>query len=157
MGKGMTDKQKMFADEYLIDLNATRAYKAVYKNCKKDAVAAAAASRMLRNVKVQKYIDEELEKIQSAKVATVQEVMEYLTSVLRGQSTSEVIVVEGEGDGYSTAKVIDKHPDENNKLKAAELLGRRYGMWKEKIELEGIEQEKSKLDNLIAQIGGGNE
>ena len=57
MGKGMTDKQKMFADEYLIDLNATRAYKAVYKNCKRDEVAAAAASRMLRNVKVQKYID----------------------------------------------------------------------------------------------------
>ena len=50
----MTEKQKIFADEYLIDLNATRAYKVAYPSVKKDEVASAAAARMLRNVKVQK-------------------------------------------------------------------------------------------------------
>ena len=49
----MTKKQKIFADEYLIDLNATRAYRVAYPSVKKDETAAAAATRMLRNVKVQ--------------------------------------------------------------------------------------------------------
>ena len=48
----MTKKQKIFADEYLIDLNATRAYRVAYPSVKKDETAAAAATRMLRNVKV---------------------------------------------------------------------------------------------------------
>ena len=47
----MTEKQKIFADEYLIDLNATRAYRVAYPSVKKDETAAAAAARMLRNVK----------------------------------------------------------------------------------------------------------
>lgn len=57
----MTEKQKIFADEYLIDLNATRAYKVAYPNVKNDAVAAAAAARLLRNVKVKNYIAEQME------------------------------------------------------------------------------------------------
>lgn len=48
----MTEKQKIFADEYLIDLNATRAYRVAYPSVKKDETAAQAGSRMLRNVKV---------------------------------------------------------------------------------------------------------
>ena len=54
----MTDKQKIFADEYLIDLNATRAYRVAYPNVKKDETAAAAAARMLRNVKVVSRLEE---------------------------------------------------------------------------------------------------
>ena len=53
----MTEKQKIFADEYLIDLNATRAYKVAYPRVKKDETAAQAGSRMLRNVKVAAYIE----------------------------------------------------------------------------------------------------
>lgn len=60
----LTDKQMIFANEYLIDLNATRAYKKAYPNVKKDSVAASAAVRMLRNVKVKNYIDEQLKKIE---------------------------------------------------------------------------------------------
>ncbi len=57
----MTDKQKLFCDEYLIDMNATRAYKAVYKDCKKDETVTASASRLLRNVNVKAYIDKRIE------------------------------------------------------------------------------------------------
>ena len=49
----MTEKQKIFADEYLIDLNATRAYKVAYPAVKKDETAMANGSRMLRNAKVE--------------------------------------------------------------------------------------------------------
>ena len=153
----MTDKQKRFCDEYLIDCNATRAYKVAYPNVKKDEVASVNGSKLLRNAKVKNYIEEQLQKIESAKIADVQEVMEYLTAVLRGETQSSEIVVEGIGDGCSKAKEIFKEPGEKDKLKAAELLGKRYGMWREKVEVSGIDEEKSKLDNILSQMRGGDE
>ena len=48
----LTEKQKIFADEYLIDLNATRAYKAAYPKVVKDETAEHEVSRMLRPVTV---------------------------------------------------------------------------------------------------------
>ena len=45
----MTDKQRKFCDEYLIDLNATRAYKLAYPNVKSESAATSGASRLLRN------------------------------------------------------------------------------------------------------------
>lgn len=153
----MTDKQKRFCDEYLIDCNATRAYKAAYPNVKKDEIASVNGSKLLRNTKVKAYIDEQLQKIESSKIANAQEVMEYLTSVLRGESKSSEIVVEGIGDGCSEAREMLKEPSEKDKLKAAELLGKRYGMWREKVEVSGIDEEKSKLDHILSQMRGSDE
>lgn len=132
----MTEKQKMFADEYLIDLNATRAYKVAYQNVKNDAVAAAAAARLLRNVKVKNYIADRMEEIHNEKTADAQEVIEYLTSVLRGESTAQEIVVEGTGDGCSEARTMEKAPSEKERLKAAELLGKRYSLFTDKVETD---------------------
>ncbi|HIV61390.1 MAG TPA: terminase small subunit [Candidatus Butyricicoccus avistercoris] len=129
----MTDKQKKFCDEYLIDCNGRRAYKAAYPNVKKDAVADVNASRLLSNTKVKKYIDEQLSKIHSNKIADAQEVMEYLTSVIRGESSSSVLAFCGDG----RQKVIKKHPDEKERMKAAELIGKRYGLFTYKVEMGG--------------------
>lgn len=129
----MTDKQKKFCDEYLIDCNGRRAYKAAYPNVKKDAVADTNASRLLSNTKVKKYIDEQLSKIHSNKIADAQEVMEYLTSVIRGESSSSVLAFCGDG----RQKVIKKHPDEKERMKAAELIGKRYGLFTDKVEMGG--------------------
>ncbi|SEA15595.1 phage terminase small subunit [Eubacterium aggregans] len=134
----MTEKQKRFCDEYLIDLNGTRAYKAAYPSVKKDMTAAVNASKMLRNTKVKAYIDEQLQKIRTAKTAEAQEVMEYLTSVMRGESVAEIVVVEGTGDGCSSAARMVKHPDEKERLKAAELLGKRYSLFTDKVDVAGI-------------------
>lgn len=133
----MTEKQQKFADEYIIDCNATRAYKAAYPNVKKDNVAAANGARLLRNAKVAAYIEEKLAEISSQKTANAQEVMEYLTSVMRGESESSVVVVEGYGEGCSEAKIIEKPPDEKERLKAAELLGRHYAIFTDKVKAEG--------------------
>lgn len=132
----MTEKQKLFADEYLIDLNATRAYRAAYPNCKKNSSADAAARKLLGNTRIKKYIDDRLEEIHNEKTADAQEVMEYLTSVLRGESTSEEIVVEGLGDGCSAARTMEKGPSEKDRLKAAELLGKRFGLYTDKVEMD---------------------
>lgn len=132
----MTEKQKLFADEYLIDLNATRAYRAAYPSVKKDEIAAVNGSKLLRNTKVKKYIDERLEEIHNKKTADAKEVMEYLTAVLRGESTSEEIVVEGIGDGCSEARTMIKKPSEKDRLKAAELLGKRYALFTDKFDMD---------------------
>lgn len=135
-GEDMTDKQRKFCDEYLIDTNATRAYKAAYPHVKSEDAARACASRLLTNANIKAYIDEQLEKISSEKIADAKEVMEYLTSVLRGESLSEVVVVENIGDYMSEARRMDKAPDEKERLKAAELLGKRYGLFKDNVALE---------------------
>lgn len=132
----MTEKQKLFADEYLIDLNATRAYRAAYPSVKKDETARANASRLLTNANVKKYVDDRLEEIHNEKTVDAQEVMEYLTAVLRGESTSEEIVVEGLGDGVSEARTMEKRPSEKDRLKAAELLGKRFGLYTDKVEMD---------------------
>ena len=132
----MTDKQRKFCDEYLIDLNATRAYKAAYPHVKSEGAARACASKLLTKANIKAYIDEQLDKISSEKTADAKEVMEYLTSVMRGESQAEIVVIEGTGDGCSDARKMSKAPDEKERLKAAELLGRRYGLFKENVNLE---------------------
>jgi phage terminase small subunit len=130
----LSAKRKRFCDEYLIDCNATQAairagYKAKYANTN--------AQKILQNTTVRNYIDARMKELEDAKIADAKEIMEYLTSVIRGQSEAEIVVVEGEGDGCSSARRITKAPDEKEKLKAAELLGKRYGIFTDKINLEG--------------------
>ena len=132
MENGMTEKQKIFADEYIICLNATRAYKKAYPNVKKDEVARSNGSRLLTNANVKAYIDEQLEKLQSERVADQQEVMEYLTAVMRGKKTEPLLVLDGEGK----QKVVDAIPPVQARTKAAELLGKRYRLFTDKQEVE---------------------
>ena len=153
----LTDKQKKFIEEYLIDMNGTRAYRAAYPSVKKNETAAALASRLLTNDKVKKAIEPILENMSSDRTATATEVMEYLTSVMRGESTAEVVVVEGLGDGCSEARRFKKAPDEKERLRAAELLGKRFGLFKDKVEVSGLEAEQSKLDSLLDQLGAGDD
>lgn len=148
----MTEKQKIFADEYIIDLNGTRAYKTAYPNVKKDTVAAARGSKLLKVPEIKAYIQKRLDELADKRVAKQQEVLEYLTCVMRGQSESEVVVIEGMGDGMSQAVKVKKAPDERERLKAAELLGKRYGTWKEKLEVkdEAEEKKKQSISNIEA-------
>lgn len=146
----MTDKQRRFADEYIVDCNATRAYKAAYPRIKSDDAARANASRLLTNANVKAYIEAKLDELSSKKIADAQEVMEYLTAVMRGESAASVVVVEGCGDGCSEAKVIDKPPDEKERLKAAELLGKRYGVFTENI--KATVEPSDKLDSILRQL-----
>ena len=130
----MTNKQKRFADEYLIDCNATQAaIRAGYS----EKTAKQVGQRLLTYADVKSYIDEQLQQLHSKTIATAEEVMEYLSSVLRGQSESEIVVVEGVGDGRSSARTMTKSPDEKERLKAAELLGKRFGMFVDKVNVEG--------------------
>ena len=103
---------------------------------------------MLTNVSIKSYIDEKLKELSDKKIADQHEVLAYLTSVLRGETQSEIVVVEGVGDGCSEARRLQKLPDEKERLKAAELLGKRMGLFKDKLDVTA---------NVPVIISGGDE
>jgi phage terminase small subunit len=73
---------------------------------------------------------------ESQLIADQDEVLKYLTSVLRGESKSEEIVVENVGDYMSEARTMKKAPSEKDRLKAAELLGKRYNLFSDKMKVD---------------------
>lgn len=125
----LTEKQKLFCENYLTTMNAVDAYLAVYKNCKSRDNASKHASRLLALPHIRAYVDTCLEKAHSNKVADIQEVMEYLTSVMRGETSAEEVLVVGTGEGYSEPCKVSKAPSEKERLKAAELIGKRYALF----------------------------
>lgn len=130
----LTLKQKKFADEYIISGNATQsAIKAGYS--KKTAGVIAVENLEKPNIKA--YIDKRLKELDDKAIAKQEEVLQYLTAVMRGQSKSAVVVIEGLGEGLSEARLINKTPDEKDRIKAAELLGKRYGAFTEKVDISG--------------------
>ena len=130
----LTLKQKKFADEYIISGNATQsAIKAGYS--KKTAGVIAVENLEKPNIKA--YIDERLKELDDKAIAKQEEVLQYLTAVMRGQSKSAVVVIEGLGEGLSEARLMNKTPDEKDRIKAAELLGKRYGAFTEKVDISG--------------------
>ena len=129
----LTDKQKRFCDEYLIDLNATQAaIRAGYS--KKTAFII--ANENLKKPYIKGYIDERLKQLEDKRIAKADEVLKYLTSVMRNEVKEEVVVVEGKGDGCSSARTIKKDMSAKDRNKAAELLGKRYRLFVDKVEAD---------------------
>ena len=124
--KGLTQKQRRFIDEYIISGNATQAaIKAGYSK----KTAAVTATENLRKPNIKAEIQARNAEIQSEKTADMTEVMEYLTSVMRGEQTESVATSKG---AFSGVEVSAK-----DRIKAAELIGKRNGAWTDKKELTG--------------------
>lgn len=128
----LTEKQRRFADEYIRTGNITQSYLNAYQNVKNENTARAAGSRLLANVNVKSYVDKRLEKLKKESIAEQDEVLQFLTKVIRGEVTEEIPV--GLGEGYQELK--DKEPYLKDRIKAAELLGKRYMMWTERQQVE---------------------
>ncbi len=166
----MTEKQKRFADEYLIDLNATRAYKAAYPTVKRDETAKAAGSRLLTIVNVAAYIAERMEERQKRTEITQDRVLQELAAIAFARATDYAEVKGGVTIVKPTATLTEdqvraiagiKNGVNGVELKlydkkgALELLGRHLGMWNDKLEVSGIQAEQSKLEDMIQQMRGG--
>lgn len=129
----MKDRQRRFADEYLIDLNAeAAAVRAGYS----PRYARGNAYKLVAKSGIKEYIEKRMAEKESELIADQNEGLRYLTAVMRGESTSEEIIVEGIGDGRSKARKLEKTPSEKDRLKAAELIGKRYGLFTDKIETD---------------------
>lgn len=162
----LTEKQKRFCDEYLIDLNATRAYKTVYPNCKRDETAAQAGSRLLRNVKVVECIKERQREREKRTEITQDWVLQELHKIAAVNGSDFSKVVRRKGVDMETGKPIeydsvqftptDELPEEKraaisaiketkfglsvesyDRVKALELLGRHLGIFTDKTEISG--------------------
>ncbi|MBS4462831.1 terminase small subunit [Aerococcaceae bacterium zg-B36] len=124
----LTLKQQRFADEYIICGNATEsAIKAGY--AKKSAHSI--GNENLKKPEIKLYIDQRLELLESDKIANQDEVLQYLTSIMRGEQTEQTL--RGLGEGVQDITEIDVGA--KDRIKAAELLGKRYGMWSDKVDI----------------------
>ena len=171
----MTNAQKIFCNEYLIDLNATRAYKVAYKRCKKDETANVNGSKLLRNAKVQEYISEKMKEREKRTEITQDMVIQELAKIafldirklynkngeLKNiqdidESTARAIVSletleEYDGYGRDREKIGDTQKVKLlDKTKALELLGRHLGIFNDKIDVNVKEKEEKK--NAITEV-----
>jgi len=143
----LTVKQQRFVSEYLKDCNATQAaLRAGYS----EKSAYSIGQRLLKNVEVKLAVEEEMERLRTENTADSQEVVEYLTSVMRGREKETVPIFVGEGVQELTEKPVGA----KDRIKAAELLAKRYGLLTERTELSGFSQVQI-VDDLGSDPGDG--
>jgi phage terminase small subunit len=129
----LTEKQKRFAD-YFIELgNATEAYKRAGYSYASDNIAGVEGHKLLKNPKVRAYVDENLGQKDKERIASQDEVLEFLTSVMRGKVIERVPLLVGQG----MQELVDNVPPVQVREKAAELLGKRYMLWTDNLKLGG--------------------
>lgn len=123
--KSLTVKQQRFVDAYIETGNAAEAARrAGYKSRNADVMG----RENLRKHTVRKVLEARLKEIEDKRIAKAKEVMEFLTSSMRGEIEEEVVVVEGTGGGRSKAKTMKKQIGANDRIKAAVQLAKRYGL-----------------------------
>jgi phage terminase, small subunit len=158
--KTLTNKQKIFVNEYLKDLNATRAYKTAYKNIKSEETAATNGSKLLRNTKVAEEIQKRMDERAKRTEITQDKVLKEIARLAFTDITSIVSVKKFKTERGEYSKVVIKDFSELteeqracisgvketklgievsfcSKEKALELLGRHLGMFNDKLQLSG--------------------
>lgn len=126
-------RQKAFCEYYVASGNATEsAIKAGYS----EKTAYSIGQRLLKNVEVKAYIEELMKKIEDKRIATAEEVLKELTKALRGEVEEEVVVVESVGNGITKAVKTKKKISARDRIRAAELLGKRHMLFTEKQQID---------------------
>lgn len=129
----MTPKQKRFCVEYLVDLNGTQAaIRAGYSKKTANRIA----SQLLSKLDIKSYIAEIREREFEDTIATAKEAEAFLAKAMRGDIDEEVIVTEGIGDGVSLARIVNKQISAKDRLKAAELIGKRNSLFTDKVDVD---------------------
>ena len=132
----LNPKQEAFCLHYAKTGNATESYKKAGYNPKNDNSAGANARRLLLNDKIKARLAELSAEMASEKIADIREIHEYLTSVIRGETTEETVVVEGCGDGISEAKIMDIRTPNRERIKAAVELAKMKGAYDSRLKVE---------------------
>ena len=138
--KQLNPKQQAFVDYYIELGNAEQAaIKAGYS----ERYARGNAHKLVANSGIKAYMDQRLEQLKTERVANQQEILETLTAVIRGEARAATLVGVGGGEEYIETKMP---PTMSERIKAAELLGKRYRMWTEKVDVEHSGEVDTKLD-----------
>ncbi len=126
----MNVKQKRFCDEYLLDCNITRAaVRAGYSGKRPYSTG----RKILDRQDAKKYVEGQLEKLHNERTADAKEVLEYLTSVMRGEFKEQRLKLAGDG----IQKVANIDVPAKDRIRAAELIGKRYGMFRDRSDFDG--------------------
>ncbi|WP_195847525.1 terminase small subunit [Streptococcus uberis] len=143
----LTLKQKRFADEYIITGNATEsAIKAGYSK----KYANTNASKLLQNTTIKRYIDERLKILDSEKIADQKEVLQYLSAVMRGEHKEKTLISIGEFG----QEIVDIDVGAKDRIKAAELLGKRYKLFTDKVEVDANIETVVFVDDIGSDLDG---
>ena len=123
----LNDKQKAFADYYIESLNA---YESAKRAGYSEAYAKSQSYKLLENVGIKNYIDERMESKDNYRIASQDEILQILTDIARGITEEEVVQFSQLGEELRTTR----KPTIKDRMKASELLGKRYRMWIDKVE-----------------------
>jgi phage terminase small subunit len=125
----LTEKQKRFADYYIETGNAEEsAKKAGYS----EATARGHSHKLLQNVAILKYIESKVGKKDEEQIAKQDEILSYLSSIMRGEQSEQVL----QGVGKGAQVITDMEVNAKDRIKAAELLGKRYGLWVDRQDID---------------------
>lgn len=130
----LNKKQKAFADYYIESLNATESYAKAYE-CSYNT-ARTNGARLLANANIKRYIDEVMSAKDESRIASQDEILQILTDIARGVTEEEVVQFSQLGEELRTTR----KPTIKDRMKASELLGKRYRMWTDKIEADVNQQ-----------------
>ncbi|MDH9946929.1 terminase small subunit [Staphylococcus epidermidis] len=126
-------KQQAFVDEYI---KTGTAYQSAIRAGYSEKYAKSSSHKLLENVGIKAEIDKRMEKLKKDTIADQDEILQYLTSVLRGEVTDQELIPIQVGRGQMEVEELEKRSDTNARTKAAELLGKRYMMWTDKQQIE---------------------
>ena len=141
----MKREWQIFADEYIISLNATQSYLKAYPKASYET-ANVEGCKLLVKPSIKAYIDEQMAKKQDDRIMKQDEILRLLTAIARGEQTEQTL--KGDGNGYQI--LVDKDISAKDRLKALELLGKRYGTFAEKIDVNVSKSEK--LADIMEQL-----
>lgn len=148
--KGITEQQELFVREWLKDHNATQAaIRAGYS----EKTAYSQGQRLLKKVEIQEYKDKLLKDLKKSSIATIEEILEYYTRVMRREEMESVVVtIKEKTSGWvtnrdtgkrekvtketETAQIVEIPTKVSDANKAAEMLGKNYGIWTEKVNVD---------------------
>lgn len=147
----MTDKQQLFCEEYVKDRNPVRAYMAVYKNCKTERSAAACASRMLKNANISARVRELSEVVTEHAMITAEDVVRDLIEIKNRCMKAVPVKVWSEKEHAYVDSDAEYTFDSRGANAALKMLGEYCGMFEKRIRVNGLEEEQSKLSELLQQ------
>ena len=141
----MKREWEIFADEYIISLNATQSYLKAYPEATYNT-ANTEGSKLLVKPCIKNYIDEQMAKKQDERIMKQDEILMLLTSIARGEQTEQTLQLCGDG----CQELVNKDISAKDRIKALELLGKRYGTFAENVNVNVSKSEK--LADIMEQL-----
>ena len=143
----MKREWQIFADEYLIDCNATRSYQVAYPEAGYNT-ANVEGCKLLVKPSIKQYIDQRMAEKTDDRIMKQDEILMLLTSIARGEQTEQTL----KGVGMGEQVLVDKDAQLKDRIKALELLGKRYGTFAEKVDVNVNSEKQEALNSLKGML-----